>query len=152
MTLSLPRLYALRGGYLFMGLGLVLVKWPLLPDAHTMEFYESATLCWLVAMSLLALRGLRHPIRWLPVLLLETLWKVLWLGLVARPRAIGGDLDGAYAEGVVTCSLVVVIAAVVPWRHVWREYVRAPGDPFRRARPGHAAVVQRPQDTTKAPG
>ncbi len=34
--LSLLRLHAMRGGYLLMGVGLALVKWPKLPDAHTM--------------------------------------------------------------------------------------------------------------------
>ena len=131
MTLSLPRLHALRGGYLFMGGGLALVKWPLLPDAPTYSFYEGVTLCLLTAMSLLALLGLRHPVRLLPVLVLETLWKLLWLGTVALPRALSGDLDGLYAEAVVTCSLVVVIIAVVPWGHVWRAYVRAPGERWR---------------------
>jgi hypothetical protein len=31
----------------------------------------------------------------------------------------------------VTCSLVVVVIAVIPWRYVWRNYVRAAGDPWR---------------------
>ena len=34
--LSLTRLHLMRGGYLLIGVGLVLVKWPLLPDAHTL--------------------------------------------------------------------------------------------------------------------
>ena len=31
--LSLTRLHLMRAGYLVMGVGLALVKWPLLPDA-----------------------------------------------------------------------------------------------------------------------
>ena len=49
--LSLPRLHAMRGGYLLMGVGLALVKWPKLPDAHTMPLYEAVTVCLLTAMS-----------------------------------------------------------------------------------------------------
>jgi hypothetical protein len=30
-------------------------------------------------------------------------------------------------------SLVVVILAVTPWDYVWRAYVRAPADPWRRS-------------------
>ena len=59
--LSLPRLHLMRGGYLLMGVGLALVKWPLLPDAHTQPLYEGLTLCLLVAMSLLAFLGLPLP-------------------------------------------------------------------------------------------
>jgi hypothetical protein len=54
----------------------------------------------------------------LPVLLFESAWKLLWLALVALPRAITGHLDAATAETVVTCSLVVVILAVTPWPYV----------------------------------
>ena len=129
--LSLARLNLMRGGYLFMGVGLVLVKWPLLPQAHTMPLSEGVTTCLLVAMSLLAFLGLRYPVKLLPVLLFETAWKLLWLSLVALPRAVAGDLDAAMTEVVVNCSLVVVIIAVVPWRHVWRTYVRAGGEPWR---------------------
>jgi hypothetical protein len=116
------RLNLLRFGYLFMGLGLAIVKWPLLPTAHTLPLYQGVTLCLLTAMSLLAFAGLRHPMRFLPVLLLEVLWKVLWLGLVALPRALTGTLDAATREVLVNCAFVVVIVAAVPWPVVHRSY------------------------------
>jgi hypothetical protein len=124
--LSPLRLHAMRGGYLFMGLGLAIVKWPLLPDAHTMPLYEGVTLCLLTAMSLLAFVGVWRPVRMLPMLVLEVLWKVLWLSVVALPRAVSSELDSAFVDVVVNCSLVVVIIAVVPWGLVWRTYVRQP--------------------------
>ncbi|HEY3527712.1 MAG TPA: hypothetical protein VGK78_01070 [Nocardioides sp.] len=129
--LSLARLCALRAGYLFMGLGLAIVKWPLIADASSMPIYEGVTLCMLTAMSLLAFLGLRYPIKLLPVLLFESAWKLLWLGLVALPRALGGGLDAATTQMLTRNSLVVVILAVIPWRYVWRKYVRAEGDPWR---------------------
>ena len=130
-TLSLGRLYLLRAGYLFMGGGLALVKWPQLGEAQTMPLYEGVTLCLLTAMSLLALVGLRYPVTMLPVLLLEVAWKLIWLGLVALPASRAGDLDPAMSEVLVNCSFVVVIVAVIPWRHVWRTYVRATGARWR---------------------
>jgi hypothetical protein len=66
------------------------------------------------------------------VLLYESVWKVLWLALVALPKAARGDLDPATSQTMVNCSLVVVILAVIPWRYVWRHHVRAAGDPWRR--------------------
>ena len=129
--LSLGRLHLMRAGYLLMGVGLVLVKWPLLPEAHTMPLYEGVTLCLLVAMSLLAFLGLRYPVRLLPVLLFESTWKLLWLALVALPKVLGGGLDAATSEVLVNCSLVVPILAVIPWAYVWRTYVRASGDRWR---------------------
>jgi hypothetical protein len=129
--LSLARLHLMRAGYLLMGFGLVLVKWPLLPEAHSLPLYEGVTLCLLTAMSLLAFLGLLHPVKLLPVLLFESAWKVLWLSLDALPRAISGDVDAATSEILVNCSLVVLILAVVPWGYVWRTYVRAPGARWR---------------------
>lgn len=129
--LSLTRLHLMRAGYLLMGLGLALVKWPLLPDAHALPLYEGVTLCLLTAMSLLAFLGLRHPVKLLPLLLLESAWKLLWLSLVALPKAATGDLDATTTDTVFSCSLVVLILAVTPWRYVWRNYVIATGDRWR---------------------
>lgn len=129
--LSPTRLNLMRAGYLLMGVGLALVKWPLLPDARTLPLYEGVTLCLLVAMSLLAFLGLRYPVKLLPVLLFESTWKLLWLGLVALPKILDGSVDTATSEIAVTCSLVVVILAVIPWRYVWRSYVSASGDRWR---------------------
>lgn len=129
--LSVTRLNVMRVGYLFMGLGLVVVKWPLLPQAHELPLYEGVTLCLLTAMSVLALLGLRYPARMLPLLVLETLWKVLWLSLVALPRAVTDSVDAATSEVIVNCSFDVVILAVTPWRHVWRTFVRGTGDRWR---------------------
>ena len=131
--LSPTRLNLMRAGYLLMGVGLALVKWPLLPHAATLPLYEGVTLCLLTALSLLAFLGLRHPVALLPVLLFESVWKLLWLALVALPRAIGGGLDAATMETVINCSLVVVILAVTPWPYVWRHFAAATGDPWRRS-------------------
>jgi len=126
--LSLTRLHLLRAGYLLMGLGLALVKWPLLPDAASLPLYEGVTLCLLTAMSGLAFLGLRYPVKLLPVLLFESAWKLLWLALVALPKATTGDLDPATTQTLVSCSLIVVILAVTPWSYMWRTYVIATGD------------------------
>ena len=129
--LSLTRLYLMRAGYLLMGLGLALVKWPLLPDAAGMPLYEGVTVCMLTALSLLAFLGLRYPVRMLPVLLFESAWKAGWLALVVLPDFTGEGLGAAETEILFSCSVVVVIIAVVPWRYAWRTYVRTPGDPWR---------------------
>ena len=130
--LPLHRLHLMRAGYLFMGFGLAVVKWPLIVDGPaSLPLFEGVVACLLTAMSLLALVGLRYPVRMLPVLLFEVGWKVLWLSTVALPRALDGELDGATQEVLVSCSLVVVVAAVVPWRFAWRRYVTDTGEPWR---------------------
>lgn len=129
--LPLYRLHLMRAGYLLMGAGLAAVKWPLLASADAMPVFEGVVTCMLVALSLLALLGLRYPVRMLPVLVFESAWKLIWLGAVALPRAVAGELDAATQEVLVTSSLVVVVLAVTPWDYVWRQWVRAAGDRWR---------------------
>ena len=98
-SLSLRQLHAMRAGYLLMGIGLVLVKWPLLPDAANLPLYEAVSTCLLTAMSVLAFLGLRHPVKLLPVLLFETLWKALWLALT--PAGLDPPTRAARRDGAV---------------------------------------------------
>lgn len=127
-ALPVWRLNAMRGGYLLMGVGLAIVKWPLLPQAQTLPLYEGVVLCMLTAMSLLALLGLRYPVKLIPLLLLESLWKLLWLGIVAVPVLASDGVGPEMRDVVVSCSLVAIIIAVTPWHHVWRTYAVARGD------------------------
>jgi len=102
--LPLWRLNLMRAGYAVMGVGLAVMKWPLvLGYDRATPLFEGVVAVLLTAMSLLALLGLRYPVRLLPILLFECLWKLIWLSVVA----------------------------VVPWRYVWQRYVTAKGDRWR---------------------
>ena len=129
--LSTRRRNVMRLGYAFMGVGLVIVKWPLLLDASALPVPEGVVTCLLTAMSLLAFLGLRYPVRMLPILLFEVAWKVIWIAAVAVPHLAADDIDAATSSVLFNCSLVVVIIAVIPWRYAWRRYVRAPGEAWR---------------------
>ena len=130
--LPLWRLHLLRVGYLVMGLGLAVVKWPVVIGYdRSMPLFEGVVAVILTAMSLLAFLGLRYPIRLLPILLFECLWKIIWLGVVALPAVAAGDVDAAMQEVIVNSLVVIIIFAVVPWRYVWQRYVLAKGDRWR---------------------
>ena len=130
--LPLWRLQAMRVGYAFMGIGLALVKWPLVINhAQSLPLFEGVEAVLLTAMSLLAFLGLRYPVRLLPVLLFECLWKLIWLGVVALPAVAAGSVDQAMSTVIVNCSLVVIVLVVVPWRYVAQHYVTAKGDRWR---------------------
>ena len=58
---STRRLNIMRFGYAFMGVGLVIVKWPLLLHAPSLRVMEGVVLCLLTAMSLLAFLGRNIP-------------------------------------------------------------------------------------------
>ena len=72
---------------------------------------------------MLALVGLRHPVRMLPLLFWEVTWKALWLLRVALPLWAGGRLDPAATETAMECLMAVLIALVIPWDHVLRTYI-----------------------------
>ncbi len=123
-VLSTRRLNVMRFGYAFMGVGLAIVKWPLLlQDAASFPVMDGVVTCLLTAMSLLAFLGLRYPVRMLPILLFEVAWKLIWIGTVATPHLMAGDMDAETREVLFNCSFVVLIIAVIPWRYVWRPKV-----------------------------
>ena len=131
--LSLPtwRLNLMRVGYLVMGGGLVIVKWPELWAHDPWELDHGTVLTMLVAMSVLALLGLRYPQQMLPSLLFEVGWKALWLGVVALPLWLDGNLTGALWENTIKVLWVIIVVAVVPWRHAFRQFVLARGERWR---------------------
>ncbi|WP_180936087.1 hypothetical protein [Nocardioides ungokensis] len=118
-------------GYLVMVVGLAATKWPEFLAHGPWELAEGTVLTMLVAMSVLALVGLRYPQRMLPILLFEVGWKLIWLGVVALPLWLGGDLTAATREQAAAVLWVVIIIAVVPWRHVVRQLVVARGERWR---------------------
>ncbi len=130
--LSTRRLNVMRFGYAFLGVGLAIVKWPLLiRDAPSLPVMDGVVACLLTAMSLLAFLGLRYPVQMLPILLFEVAWKVLWLATVAVPHLVSDDMDAATAEVLFSCSFIIVIIAVIPWGYAWRRFVRTPGNAWR---------------------
>lgn len=131
LTLPTWRLNLMRVAYLEMGVGLAITRWPELVSHDPWELMEGTVVTMLVAMSVLALIGLRYPQRMLPILLFEVGWKLLWLGTVALPLWLDGDLFGAPREQVIKILWASVVLAVIPWRHVFRQYVLVRGDRWR---------------------
>jgi hypothetical protein len=130
--LSTRRLNVMRFGYAFLGVGLVIVKWPVLVhDVRSLPVMAGVVVCLLTAMSLFAFLGLRYPVRMLPILLFEVTWKLIWLAAVAVPQLVSNDLNADGHDILFSCYFVVVIIAVIPWRYAWSRYVRTPGDAWR---------------------
>jgi hypothetical protein len=131
-SVSLPRLYLLRFGYLVVAVGLVLTKWPLLIN-HDVPWplIEGVETCMLVALSLLSFLGLRYPLQMLPILLFELAWKFIWVTVVVLPLWIAHQLDPATLDVFYSCLVVLIVLAVIPWRYVVAHYVTKPGDPWR---------------------
>jgi hypothetical protein len=134
-SVSLPRLYLLRLGYLVVAVGLALTKWPLIINHdRPWPLFEGVETCMLVALSLLALLGLRYPLQMLPILLFELGWKFIWVAVVVLPLWISNQMDPATLQVFYSCLVVLIVLAVIPWRYVVAHYVMKPGDRWRSDR------------------
>ena len=143
MSVSLPRLYLLRFGYLVVAVGLALTKWPLIINHdRPWPLFEGVETCMLVALSLLAFLGLRYPLQMLPILLFELAWKLIWVAVVVLPLWLANQIDPATLKVFYSCLVVLIVLAVIPWRYVITHYVTKPGDPWRSDRT--RAVSDRP--------
>ncbi|MGH8870805.1 MAG: hypothetical protein ACRDWS_02375 [Acidimicrobiia bacterium] len=131
-TLSVRRLNFMRLGYLIMGVGLAVTKWPLLINrSEPWPLFEGISTYMLVAMGLLAFLGLRYPVKMLPIMLFESAWKLIWLAAVALPLWTADQMDAATSEVASAVMWVVIVLAVIPWRYVAAQYVTKQGDPWR---------------------
>jgi hypothetical protein len=74
--------------------------------------------------AVLSIPGLLHPLKMLPIILLEILYKCIWLVLVAYPLVASNQLSGSPAEGMVYVFAMVVLPIVaMPWKYAFRKYL-----------------------------
>ena len=84
-------------------------------------------------LALLALVGIRYPLKMVPLLLVFLVYKLLWLLIVALPLwAAGAEFDPAMRQFAIAMVVGLVIdLLVIPWGYVAANYVRAPADRSR---------------------
>src|SRR5918998_165828 len=108
------RLYLLRAMYVFTVVGLAIEKLPALIHAATLSPGDSVILSVLGTTALLAVVGIRYPIKMLPLLL---------SGGLDPNVSFGGT------ETLIACLVgVVLVPLVLPWGYVFEHYLKAPGD------------------------
>lgn len=125
---STVRLYLLRAGYLVIAVGLALMMWSgIINPPENLPHMNTVVRSVLGAVSLLALLGIRYPLKMLPLLFFELLWKTIWVlafGLRAANR-----LDADMKDTMFNCIFgIVLVLIVVPWGYVFRSYLMAVGD------------------------
>lgn len=130
---SLFRLYLLRAMYLLIALGLGSMIWPIIVNsAPDKPLMHSVALSLFGALSALCLLGVRYPLQMLPLLFFELLWKMIWIIAVALRLQIAGGLDENFTRTFFECLFgVVLVPIVIPWRYVFVNYLKKPGDRWR---------------------
>ena len=126
---SLFRLYLLRALYLLIVVGLGIYVWPsIFQHEKPWNLMEGVETCMLLAFSALSIFGLRYPLQMIPLLLWELIWKIIWLGAIAMPLWLSGQMDASTRACVSEIMFVVIIPFVIPWRYVFLHYVQKQGD------------------------
>lgn len=124
------RLYLLRAMYLLMVVGLGVTIWPgILQHPTDLALMRGVVRSLLGAVALLAVLGIRYPLKMLPLLFFEFVWKSIWVLAFGLPLWSAHQLDPDAQETLKACLMgVVLVPIVLPWRYVFANYVKVPGD------------------------
>jgi hypothetical protein len=80
--------------------------------------------CTWAAYSTLALLGVFHTLRMLPIMIFMIFYKGLWLIFVAYPLWSAGTLKGSPAEEMAYMFSGIIIPIIfMPWKYVFKKYV-----------------------------
>ena len=108
-------------------LGLALTIWPeiLSPDQRIAN-EDSVITSLLGAIALLAALGVRYPLKMLPILLFELVWKLIWVFGFAISNWMGTGLDTYAKETLFACLIgIILVPFAIPWDYVYTHYMKA---------------------------
>ncbi|HEX8773120.1 MAG TPA: hypothetical protein VF735_05905 [Pyrinomonadaceae bacterium] len=132
--MSTFRLYLLRAGYLIIAVGLALMIWPgIIHPPENLPHMNSVVRSVLGAVSLLAVLGIRYPLKMLPLLFFELLWKSIWI-LAFGVRLWSANKLGQDAKATLSDCLfgIILVLLVTPWDYVLKHYLKVSGDRWRK--------------------
>ena len=140
------RVYLLKAMYLLMAVGLAVFELPALLHPEKLSRSDGVVLSVLGAFALLAVVGIRYPLKMLPLLFFELLFKSIWILVFGLPLVLSGRMGPETAETLTACLMgVVLVPLVTPWGYVLKHYLRAPGARWGR----QVAVRPLPSDKPK---
>ena len=131
------RLYLLRAMYAYMFVGLAIFKWPeILNPPPGISNTGTVVGSVLGATSLLAVLGIRYPVKMLPLLFFELLWKVMWVVGWGLPLWWSQQLAPDSEQTLISALVgVVLVPLAIPWGYVFKQDVKAPGDRWGKQAP-----------------
>ncbi len=124
-TLSSLRLYLMRGLYFLTFIGLVFDNWStILFPTDQMDTLTGVAISFWASYSLLMGMGVRYPIKMLPLLFLQLLYKSAWIIGTYLPPTRTGSLNEDLTSFFWICVVAIVLdLLVIPWKFVFRNYV-----------------------------
>lgn len=133
--ISTFRLYLLRAGYLLIAFGLAIMIFPgIIRPPENLPHMNAVVRSMLGAVSLLAFLGIRYPLKMLPILFFELVWKSIWVLAFGFRLWSSNKLDQGTAETLNDCIFgIILILLITPWSYVLKHYLKAPGDYWRKS-------------------
>ena len=126
---STVRLYLMRVVYLGNFVMLGFDVWPrIIHQDKPWDPLHGVAFSFWAALSTLSALGIRYPLAMLPLLLLQLLYKSVWLIAVAVPLGSAGrspELTNIFVMGAIADLIVI------PWPYVLAHYVRKRADRWR---------------------
>lgn len=124
---GVPRIniYSLRLLFTLMFLFLTYDSWShILNHKGPWQVANAAAWCMWGSYSVISFIGILRPLKMLPIILFEIIYKSTMLIIVSYPLYVKNELIGSPAEGM-TRMLVWVVFPIVamPWRYFFRNYV-----------------------------
>lgn len=121
-------IYGLRLFYFLMAAFVATDAWKtLFTHEGSWDHVRVIAFCVWASYPTLALLGLIHPLRLLPLMMFTIMYKTIWLAVIAYPLWRAGTLVGSPAEEMTYVFLwTPVLVVVVPWTYVYRQYVKWP--------------------------
>jgi hypothetical protein len=88
--------------------------------------------CILAGLWVMALIGLRYPLKMMPIFLFECAWKTIWTIFFGLPQWLSGVGSPRLGQDLFDIGFfAIVFGLLIPWGHVWRHYVREPAERWR---------------------
>ena len=140
MTISLFRLYLLRALYALLAAAEGSIQIQLFLHHGPWTEATGVAHCFLLALAILSIVGVRYPLKMLPLLIYEILWKSIWLVGIALPLWLANQVDADTRKAFFEIGPVIVLVPLIPWRYVFENYIAKPGDRWT----GHAPVTSAP--------
>ena len=119
-------IYLLRGLFLLTCFVLGRQVWTFIfSHSGVWESEQAVAYSVFAGFTLLAFLGMINPIKMLPLLFLEIIYKVLWLYLVAYPVWFSNQAVSATVESrIFAFSLVLIPIVIMPWKYAYKTYIR----------------------------
>jgi hypothetical protein len=126
---SLARLYAIRAVALLGVYGLFTTVMTLFDHAPDERGMLKAMISGLWVMCLITIR---YPLKMIPILIFELVWKLLWLVFFGIPQWWTGVGSPRLAEDLWSIgAFPIVCVLIIPWGYVWRHYFKEPSERWR---------------------